>query len=192
MAYSRAMSMRALLLFLLIAVQTVMGKPAQVVLLRHAEKPEDILDPHLSPRGEERAFALVSFFTNTPAITLNGLPVALFAPRPKGHGGGVRSSETLEPLAKQLNLPIQTPYTATNHTALVNEIMSRGEYEGKTVVVCWVHTSLPDLAKAFGVKSAPVRWKEDVFDRAWIIRFTDKKAKLIEIPQKLLPGDSRK
>ena len=181
--------MRVILLLFLIVVEAVMARPAQVILLRHAEKPEEVWDPHLSPRGEERARALVSFFTNTPALTGNGLPVALFAARPKGHGGGGRTGETLEPLAKQLNLPVQTPYYSTDYASLVKAIMNRGEYDGKTVVVCWVHTALPDLAKEFGVKSAPVRWKDEVFDRAWIIRFTDKKAKLTEIPQKLLPGD---
>ena len=192
MAYWAAMSMRVILLFLLLVAEAVIGRPAQVILLRHAEKPEEVWDPHLSPRGEERARALVSFFTNTPALTTNGLPVALFAARPKNHGGGVRSEETLAPLAKQLNLPIQTPYPSTDPAALVQTIMNRGAYDGKTVVVCWVHTDLPELAREFGVKFAPVHWKDSVFDRAWIIRFTGKKAKLTEIAQKLLPGDSGK
>jgi hypothetical protein len=56
-------------------------RPAQIILIRHAEKPADPEDPHLSEAGVKRAERLVSFITNDPAMTRFGLPVAVFATR---------------------------------------------------------------------------------------------------------------
>jgi hypothetical protein len=33
-------------------------------------------------------------------------------------------------------------------------------------------------------------WKKDVFDRVWLITHQDSAAVLIELPQKMLPGDT--
>jgi broad specificity phosphatase PhoE len=38
--------------------------PNQIVILRHAEKPEDQRDPDLSPAGEERAKMLATLIPN--------------------------------------------------------------------------------------------------------------------------------
>ena len=42
---------RLVLLLFLIAAETVLARPAQVILLRHAEKPPDESNVHLSERG---------------------------------------------------------------------------------------------------------------------------------------------
>ncbi len=41
-------------------------RPAQIILIRHADEPADPEDPHLSPAGVKRAERLVSFITTDP------------------------------------------------------------------------------------------------------------------------------
>jgi hypothetical protein len=167
------------------------ARPAQIILLRHAEKPDNAANPHLSEPGRKRAEALAGFFTKTPALTNYGQPAALFATRATNRGHSGRPRETLEPLARQLKQNIQTPYFAEDYASLARHLLQSSKYDGQTVVVCWVHDSLPELAAALGVKSPPSHWKGTVYDRVWIITWRGNKAILKELPQRLLPGDSR-
>jgi hypothetical protein len=183
---------RLVLLLFLIAVETVWARPAQVILLRHAEKPRDESNVHLSERGESRARALVAFLTTKPAFVTNGLPVALFAPKSTSRGHSRRPYETLAPLAEHLQLSVQMPYGSSDYAALAKHVLSDPGLNGKTVIVCWIHDYLPALAKAFGVKPEPARWKSSVYDRVWVITYKDHRAGLADLPQKLLPGDSVK
>jgi len=175
---------------LLAGVQSVLARPAEIILLRHAEKPPDETNVHLSATGKERARALVQFFTNTPALTTNGLPVALFAARPLSRSHSKRPVETLEPLAKHLKLHILTPHTSTECSDLANKVLDDPAYDGRTVVICWVHDYLPQLAEAFGVKPKPAPWKSNAFDRVWVITYRGKEGVLNDLPQRLLPGDA--
>jgi hypothetical protein len=175
---------------LLAGVQSVLARPAEIILLRHAEKPQDDSNVHLSTIGKERARALVQFFTNTPALTANGLPVALFAARPLSRSHSRRPEETLGPLAKNLRLHILTPHTATECSALAKTVLNDPAYDGRTVVICWVHDYLPQLADALGVKPKSAPWKSNVFDRVWVITYRGKEGVLNDLPQRLLPGDA--
>ncbi len=179
----------AILIFLA-AFQVSLARPAEIILLRHAEKPPDESNVHLSATGKERARAIVQFFTTTPALTTNGPPAALFAARPVSRRHSTRPAETLEPLAKHLKLPILMPDTSREYAALARRVLNDPEYDGKTVVICWTHDYLPQLAGAFGVKPGP--WKSHVFDRVWVIRYRGEKASLKDLPQRLLPGDSER
>ncbi len=85
---------------------------------------------------------------------------------------------------------IRAPYPAEEYEALAQEILNQPAYDGKTVVVCWVHTQLPELAKALGIKHKPNQWKDSVYDRIWLITYKGKKVSLSNLPQHLLPGDS--
>ena len=176
-------------LFGMSCVQTPLARPAQIILLRHGEKPADESDPHLSAEGRARARALVSFLTTTPGLITNGLPVALFAAQPTRHGHSLRTHETLEPLAKSLKLRIQSPYPAKDYPALARHLLRHSAYDGKVVVVCWVHEYLPDFAAALGVSPTPAPWRGNVFDHVWVITYRDGEATLTSLPQKL-PADS--
>lgn len=179
------------LLLALVLASTASARPAQLILLRHAEKPANEADINLSERGRERAQGLVGFFTTNPAVTNRGLPAVLFAPLVTHRGHSRRPSETLEPLAKQLRLPVQTPYLAADYGRLAQHVLTNAEYDGKTVVICWVHEYLPELAATLGVNPMPPRWKDHVFDRVWIIHGRGEKAKLKDLPQRLFPGDTK-
>jgi len=168
------------------------AQPARIILLRHAEKPADETDIHLSERGQERAQALTAWATNSPAWGASNRPAAVFACQPTPKAPSLRAIETIKPLATRLGLPVQTPFSAKNYAALSRQILDDPALKGKTVVICWVHDELPQLAKSFGVKSGGEKWKKDVFDRVWLITYQDSAAVLNELPQQLIPGDTSK
>jgi hypothetical protein len=174
------------------AVQTALCRPAQIILLRHAEKPAARYDADLSERGYQRAQAVVPLLTTKLLFVTNGLPMALFAPRFTVHGHGRRCEETLAPLARQLKLGVQMPVGPEGYAALAKQVLKDPSLNGKTVVICWVHDYLPALAKELGVKSPPAPWKGKVYDRVWVIRYQKRGATLTDVPQHLLPGDSEK
>jgi hypothetical protein len=146
-------------------------RPAQIILIRHAEKPADRDDPHLSPAGVERAKQLVSFIKTDRAMTRFGLPVAIFATETTKDDNGQRTQETVTPLAASLGLAVQTPYHGKDYAALAKWILSKRAYAGKTVVICWNHEEIPQLTAALGVTPAPRKWKSNVFDVVYLISY---------------------
>ncbi len=182
--------MKTLLVFLLFSSLNLFGQPAQIILFRHAEKPDDPAALHLAPRGEERARALVSLLGKNSPLTSNAPIAALYATRVTGHGHSQRTGETLAPLAKELRLPVQTPYPNEMYSLLARDILANAAYRGKTVVICWTHHDIADLAGALGVKPKPARWKEKTFDRLWLMKPGARDAEFHDLPQRLLKGDS--
>lgn len=168
----------------------VVAKPARVILFRHAEKPADENDIHLSERGRERARALVSFFATQFGVSTNLPPAALFATRQTRGAASLRTRETLEPLAIALKLPIHAPEKAADFALLARRLLESPDYDGKTVVVCWVHDELGDFARALGATPKPKDWKKDDFDRVWVISFKTNGIRCKTILQQLLPGDA--
>jgi len=49
---------------------------------------------------------------------------------------------------------------------------------GKTVVICWTHEWLPELAAALGVSPKPSKWKNKVYDEVYVITYRDRRALL--------------
>jgi hypothetical protein len=173
----------------LAVAQQAPARPAQIILLRHAEKPPGKYAMHLDERGEARAQALVSFVTTNRVMTAHGLPAALFAPRFTARGHAQRPYETLQPLAEHLHLPIQTPFGSKEVGPLAKLILRDASLDGKTVVICWVHDQLPALAKSLGVKPEPEPWPPEVYNRVWRITYHKHHAALTTLEQHLLPGD---
>ncbi len=175
----------AIFLLALGACQSALGRPAAIIIIRHAEKPDDPESRHLSKKGEKRAKALVGFFLKDSHATKHGLPVALFASRPTPKGNGLRARETLLPLANKLKLEVQTPFEGKDFVQLAERLINAPEYQGKTVVVCWVHEHLPALAAALGVTPEPSKWKDGDYDSAYVITYPEGKARLKVIDQDL-------
>jgi hypothetical protein len=153
-------------------------RPAQIILIRHAEKPADPEDPHLSPAGVKRAERLVSFITTDPGMTRFGLPVAVFATQTTKHDNGQRTQETVAPLARALKLTVRTPFLGKDYPKLAELILENPAYAGKTVLICWNHEEIPQLAAALGVTPEPPRWKGSVFDRVYVISYAGGAARL--------------
>ena len=163
--------------------QSAAQKPAQIILIRHAEKPNNPKDPHLSKAGLERAERLVGFMTTNPVMIKFGSPVAIFATQTTKRGNGQRTQETVAPLAKALKVPVQTPFLGKDYAELAKLILATPAYAGKTVLVCWNHEELPQLASALGVVPEPPKWKGGTFDLVYVISYHAGKAELEQLTQ---------
>ena len=172
----------ALTLFALLSAQSAQrapeSGPARIILIRHAEKPDDAGDPHLSAVGRARAKRLVAYITTDPAMIRLGSPVALFATETTKHDDGQRTQETLAPLSRSLKLPVQTPFLGKQYAALAQQILANRAFAGKTILICWNHEAIPELAAALGVVPQPPKWKRSDFDRVYVISYAGGKVTL--------------
>jgi hypothetical protein len=167
--------------------------PAHVLLLRHAEKPPILAESaDLSARGKERARALPELFKKSEARPA-ALPTPDFLFATKDTASSRRPRKTVAPLAESLGLKIDRRYAKDEFGRLAANLLSDPKYASKTVLICWHHGTLPDLARSLGAAGAPKGWKDAVFDRVWRIDY-DAKGKAIfrDLPQRLLAGDSAK
>ncbi len=155
-------------------------RPRTISIIRHAEKPDDAGDPHLSERGRKRAAAL----TRYPFPEL----AAVFAAKTTQESA--RPVETVTPLAAALTLPISDGIKHKEVASLAEGMLSH-DYAGKHLLACWHHEEIPDLLKALGVNlTRDYQWA-DVYDRIWVLTYLiDGTPSFEDRPQRLLPGDS--
>jgi hypothetical protein len=179
--------------------------PSQVLILRHAEKPDNDDDPHLTSRGAARAAALPSLFLIPPTFPTKPAPFAvpdfLFAAEESKHSN--RPVETITPLSKVLgDQHIHHKHKDDDFQAVADELFSDGKYAGKTVLICWHHGKIPKLTRAILDKATnaatvkdqvPKHWADTVFDRVWQITFDGTgQASFNDRPQRLLFNDQAK
>ena len=176
---------------LLIGVMTAsygMAMPAQVMIIRHAEKPPE--GTQLSSKGKERAAALAAFFIGNPGLTRFGTPVAIYAAGIKDENSSRRSIQTVTPLAAVLRLKVIDTFKHNGFRQMVEEIKANPQYDKKMVLICWEHHLIPIIAKAFGVKNAPTKWSGTVFDRLWVLNFQSDGSIVLNCSQRLMFQDS--
>jgi hypothetical protein len=172
-------------------INSAFADPAEVILIRHAEKPE--VGNDLSLRGRERAAALAPYFMETPELLEFKTPVAIYAQRPKNGTSSIRSVETVRPLANALHVKINDSFVREQFEQMVDEIRRKPEYEGHTVLVCWEHKVIPEIAAKLDAENAPKSWPDAIYDRTWLIKINQgQKPTFIDLPQRLLFGDSKK
>jgi hypothetical protein len=166
--------------------------PKTVLVIRHAEKPDDDTNIHLSAEGKKRAEALPELFKKS-ANRSDPFPTPdfIFATKVSKHSN--RSVETVTPLAKALKLDIHSKFADDEIAKLVEHLYSEQKYDGKTVLICWHHGKIPELVTALGATKVPEHFKSSVFDQVWVVTFNDKgKTKPLVIRQQsLLPGDAK-
>jgi hypothetical protein len=135
------------------------GGPSRILLMRHAEKTGDPEDIHLSAEGVKRSARLATYIPQT-----FGKPDFVFAAARSKRSIG--SIETVEPLAAAVGKTVQHDIEDRDFQQLVSEIFSNPDYRGKTIVVCWHHKKLPEIAAALGAApgSYPSSWSEDVYN----------------------------
>ena len=135
------------------------GGPARIILMRHADKPDDPYDEDLSEAGFSRAQHLITYIPET-----FGKPDYIMATDHSKHSN--RPAETVKPLAESLGIKVQHDYEDDDVEGLVEEIFSNPEYKGKTIVICWHHGMLPALATVLGAPagSFPDPWPEDTYN----------------------------
>jgi hypothetical protein len=141
-------------------------------------------------RGEEfiGAYRQIPIKGNAPRFATPGF---IFATQVSKDSN--RPIETVTPLATALGIHIDDDYADDDKDieTLANAILTESAFAGKTVLICWHHGNIPNIAKALGI-SKPPKWDGKVFDRVWQITFPKGKAMLQDSPQMLLYGDSAK
>ena len=159
-----------------------MPGPSKIMLIRHGEKSlgppplgvkEDGTEcPHsLTPQGWQRAGALVGFFQN-PTLSAILTPVHIYASPPakdadsptaadidKSH----RPVQTVTPLSRKLQLPLDQRFTVGEEAALATDIKT----QAGTVLVSWEHKHIPLIAGVFNA-NVPPKWP-DRFDLVWVL-----------------------
>ena len=176
-----------------------------VIMIRHAEKPLTEAPPHgvtvdgvndprsLTPRGWQRAGALVPYFVGTGGgAGTSGLPVPshLIASRIGLNSSSARPLETVQPLASRLGLAIDTRFLKED-TAPLAQALTR--IEG-VALVSWEHHLIPSIAAALVGRPGivPTTWPDDRFDIVWVFerRADGSDFTFRQVPQLLLHGDS--
>jgi hypothetical protein len=145
---------------------------ATILIIRHAEappKPSDTkkekpgtFNPDLTPAGQARANAYAAYFDDwfsadgKSPVQINRLFAADESPMSR------RPILTLEPLSHQLNLYIDHRFKDTHYADLATELQTDPEYAGDTILICWHHGHLIDLANALGMPQGkvPPTWKD--------------------------------
>lgn len=169
--------------------------PAQVLVIRHGEKPGDPSNdndadgPDLSTRGYERAGALAPYIPAT-----FGAPDFLFATQASKHSN--RPVETITPLAQWLKLDINSKHPDDDYAKVAQDILGNAKYHGKCVLICWHHGKIPELTQALGGNPPVAKWPGEVFDWVWKITYPDGASEPLvlpveNIPQLLLYGDTQ-
>lgn len=151
------------------------GAPALVILIRHAEKPgeskghvvsdEETTDPNLAPPGYYRAGAYAAYFDPRRNGGLYPAIDHIFATKASHKSN--RPVLTVTPLAAALGKKIHDQYD--NHpddiAKLAQEVLS-GKYAGQTILICWHHGTMPQVAQALGHDGAP-KVPGTSFDVVW-------------------------
>ena len=135
------------------------GGPSRIILMRHADKPDDLDDPNLSAAGVTRAKHLATYIPQT-----FGKPDYIIATAHSKHSD--RPIETVEPLAEAIGVEVQHDIEDKDFEDLVEDIFSDSAYHGKTVVICWHHGTLPAIAALLGAPagSYPDPWPDDTYN----------------------------
>jgi hypothetical protein len=179
--------------------------PQTILIIRHAEKTDDKDDIHLAKRGQERAEILDQLFVASRERP-DPFPTPDFIFAASEHKDSQRPVETVTPLAKKLKLTINDHYDnklppkdakekpkKEGMAELREELFSKSKYAGKTILISWRHSTLPELAKTLKAEKVPEKWDDNVFDRVWQINYDDEgHATFRDLPQRLLPKDSEK
>jgi hypothetical protein len=136
--------------------------PSRILLMRHAEKPDNPRDPGLSAAGEDRANRLTQYIPQK-----FGSINFLFASAPSKHS--VRPIATVTPLSKRISVDIDQSIADQDYPVLVDELLTLPKYQGGSILVCWHHGFLPDMAHELRAPSsvAPPRWPSDAFNLIW-------------------------
>jgi phosphohistidine phosphatase SixA len=167
--------------------------PARVLLIRHGEKPPaEAESVELNTQGKERAEALRKLFKKSDKRS-DPFPTPDFIFATKDSKKSHRPRETVTPLAKKLGLKINDSYANEDFAKLAHELLTDPKYAGKTVLICWHHGTMSELAAKLKASGVPNHWKDATFDRVWQIDYSSKgKTTFRDLPQRLLAGDSKK
>jgi hypothetical protein len=174
--------------------------PASLVMvIRHAEKPDDETDgvdaegredeSSLTPTGWDRADRLVDLFDPARGSPRPGLarPATIYAAEANDEGEGQRTRETVAPLADRLGISTDTTFGKGDEEDLVEHVIRRPG----PALISWQHGEIPAIADAFGSVSPapPSEWPDDRFDVVWTFTKSADGWRFAQVPELVLPGD---
>lgn len=175
----------------------------KIMIIRHAEKPDADhagVDKHgqqdseeLIVRGWQRAGALVRFFAPLSESTVPGLavPKAIYASKIANHSASKRPEHTVMTLSNALHININLTFSKEKFVEMAQAVAQLTE----PVLIAWEHQKIPAIVKTItnGNVQCPQQWPDDRFDLVWVLDRDDDNSEwcFSQVPQMLLPGDSR-
>jgi hypothetical protein len=150
----------------------------KVVIIRHAEKPDDGDD--LSCQGFNRSLLLPKVLEQKFDIPAHTYVPALECGKSTSHS---RMFQTVTPFAVKHNLKINSKFGEDEVEKVAEDVLGRTG----TVLIVWEHSKIPDLAKALKV-AEPGDWKKHDFDSIWVITFPNGQAKMKTDSENLAPA----
>ncbi|GFF48321.1 hypothetical protein IFM58399_08271 [Aspergillus lentulus] len=142
----------------LISVAVSVAKPT-VYLIRHGEKPSDGGNG-LSAQGLERAQCLRNILGSASSYNIG----YIMAQTPKSDGKRARPYETVEPLAEDLGLTVDTSCDRDDPKCVRDAV--EGYTGSGNILICWEHDALTDIVDKLGDDDAP-SYPDDRFDLIW-------------------------
>jgi broad specificity phosphatase PhoE len=170
-----------------------------VMIIRHGEKPDGSSPGVDSARnrdknsltevGWNRAHRLVDLFAPAQGSPRPGLarPTAIYAAGANGNGEGQRTRETVQPLADDLGITVNTDFGNGDEKALVTDVTARPG----TTLISWQHGEIPAIVAAFPsvTPAPPAQWPDDRFDVVWTLTKTADGWHFAQLPELVLPQD---
>jgi hypothetical protein len=153
------------LIIILLQAPTILAMPKTVVVIRHAEKPSDESNIHLSEKGYARAAKLPQFFLRFDSASA----IRLIAQGQKRADSSLRPIETVMPASQQFQQTILHQFVKGESRAMVDFVRANHAFDGKTVVISWGHDELGSISAMLGANQG--EWSSKIFDRAWVFRF---------------------
>eukprot|EP00494_Astrolonche_serrata_P029481 UN29748 len=146
---------------------TVVSRPkvprckARIFIMRHGEK--DYNSVHLSKVGAERAEFIAN---NYNEIFYPHIPNIIYATAAGKHSN--REFETIEPLAKTLNIKIRNQYHNMEWPSMTKEINDNIQC-GDNILICWHHGEIANIIDDLGVCIND--WSADDFHTIFSFKF---------------------
>ena len=154
-----------LLAAVLLHAPTTLAMPKTVVVIRHAEKPADESNIHLSEKGYARAAKLPQFFLRFDSAQA----IRLIAQGQKRADSSLRPIETVMPASQQFQQPILHQFVKGESRAMMDFVRANHAFDGKMLVISWGHDELGAISALLGANQG--EWSSKIFDRAWVFRF---------------------
>jgi phosphohistidine phosphatase SixA len=134
--------------------------PERILLMRHAEKPEDDHIPDLAAAGFKRAENLAKYI-----LTQYGRPDYIFASANSKKSS--RPYETALPLSRETGVPIDLSFKDKDYERLAELLRRDTRFAGKLIVVVWHHGNIPDFAEALHARDGdyPEDWNSKVYNQ---------------------------
>lgn len=149
---------------------------ARIYLIRHGEK---IDDDHigLSNTGKQRAQCVKNVFAEVDR-RVDYIIVQDY----KSNGKRIRPYNTVKPLADKLGLEVDHHCDKKDEDCVYDTIKKAAKDGKRTILVCWEHKHLTDIAEKLGIKG--FEYPDDRFD----VVFSEENGKVDSIFSEECPG----